>query len=175
MILSEFENKLSLSPVFVQWKRQNILFCFYFSGKPMVVIWSSLGCAFQREVMLGFWFYFYFILFILYDTFIYLFSENEIKKHLVREKYRLVASPYWGSNLQTRCYLIEIEPATFWCLGWCSNQLSYLLRALVLLLYQCLVNKNYKTQYIEFKWQSLYMKSAVTIWQFHCPTSSYDT
>ena len=48
---------------------------------------------------------------------------------------RLVAShacPDWGLNLQPR-YVpwLGIEPATFWCMGWCSNQLSHPARVIL--------------------------------------------
>ena len=50
----------------------------------------------------------------------------------VREKYQLVAScicPDRGLNSQPS-YVpwLEIKPTTFWCTGWCSNQLSHLAR-----------------------------------------------
>ena len=51
----------------------------------------------------------------------------------VREKHQSVASrmcPDQELNLQPRyvCWP-EIEPTTFWCVWWCSNQLSQLARA----------------------------------------------
>ena len=56
------------------------------------------------------------------------------------EKYWLVAShtcPKWGLYLPHR-YVPwpEIEPATFWCMGWCSNQLSHQARARLTFLIQ---------------------------------------
>ena len=46
-----------------------------------------------------------------------------------REKHQLVASlacPDLGANPQPKCVpWLGIEPITFWCTGWCSNQLSH--------------------------------------------------
>ena len=50
-----------------------------------------------------------------------------------RKRERSVAShmhPDWGLNMQTRCVpWLGIEPATFWYMGQCSNQLSHMARA----------------------------------------------
>ena len=54
-----------------------------------------------------------------------------------REKHQLVASctcPNQGSNPQPRYVLWwRTEPTTFWCMGWCSNQLGHPARAVILL------------------------------------------
>ena len=57
-------------------------------------------------------------------------GEGEKEKEVdVREKHRLVASHTrhnWGLNPQPRYVPWPgIEPPTFWCTGWCSNQLSH--------------------------------------------------
>lgn len=51
-----------------------------------------------------------------------------------RKKHQLVAYhtyPDWGWNLQPSYMPWQgIEPTTFWYMGWCSNQLKHLVRAL---------------------------------------------
>ena len=56
----------------------------------------------------------------------------------MREKHQSVISrtyPNWGSNLQPKYVPWPgIKPVTFWCMGWCSNQLGHQARAQVILL-----------------------------------------
>ena len=57
-------------------------------------------------------------------------EEREREKERVRERERLIGCihmcPDWGSNPQPR-YMpwLGIKSTTFWCIGWCSNQLSH--------------------------------------------------
>ena len=53
----------------------------------------------------------------------------EREREIEREKHQMVAShmhPDWGSNPQPRYVPWPgMKPASCWCMGWCSNQLSH--------------------------------------------------
>ena len=61
--------------------------------------------------------------------FIDLWERGRERNINVREKCCLVAShtcPHHTLNLQPRCVLWPgIKSPTFWCMGWCSNQMSH--------------------------------------------------
>ena len=73
-----------------------------------------------------------------------------------------------GPNLQLR-YVpwLGIKPSTFWCVGWCSNQLSHLARAHLCLFNLCLVHSYLMFQ---FKYTICYLFSISICYITFIPT-----
>ena len=73
-----------------------------------------------------------------------------------REKHWLFFScicPDWGSNLPPRVVFCPgIEPTSFWCMGWCSNQLSLSARALSLLLSELSMTESQYFHFLVTRW-----------------------
>ena len=91
----------------------------------------------QRSAVNKHWFLLLFLLFLSSPDILLLILEKEEGRERntnVPEKHPLAAScmyPDWGSYLQPRYVPWPgIKPTTFWCTGWCSNQLSHLARAI---------------------------------------------